>query len=121
MNVKQRADKLKTDISAVFIALKDRRTPFVAKILAAVTVAYALSPIDIIPDFIPFFGYLDDIVILPVLVYLTVKFIPREVFESCRYQASEMTNENISGKWYYAVPVILVWGVIIICILKFAL
>ena len=88
MNLKENARKLKSDIPAVYLALKDRRTPAVAKIMAAVTVAYALSPIDLIPDFIPVLGYLDDLILLPVLVALTLKLIPREVFEQCR-RASE--------------------------------
>ena len=66
--LKDRAKKLKTDIPAVFLALKDKRTPWYAKILAAVIVVYALSPIDLIPDFIPVFGYLDDLIILPALI-----------------------------------------------------
>ena len=64
-NLKERAQKLKTDIPAVFLALKEKRTPFLAKIIAAVVVVYALSPIDLIPDFIPVLGYLDDLIILP--------------------------------------------------------
>ena len=59
--LKDRAKKLKTDIPAVFLALKDKRTPWYARILAAVIVVYALSPIDLIPDFIPVLGYLDDL------------------------------------------------------------
>ena len=61
MNLKERANKLNTDIPAVFLALKHRRTPVLAKVIAAVTVCYALSPIDLVPDFIPILGYLDDV------------------------------------------------------------
>ncbi|MDY0318293.1 MAG: DUF1232 domain-containing protein, partial [Candidatus Izemoplasmatales bacterium] len=60
MKLKERAKQLKTDIPAVFIAMKRKETPFLAKILAAITIVYALSPIDLIPDFIPILGYLDD-------------------------------------------------------------
>ena len=70
--LKDRAKKLKTDIPAVFLALKDKRTPWYARILAAVIVVYALSPIDLIPDFIPVLGYLDDLIILPALIALIV-------------------------------------------------
>lgn len=73
MNLKERAKKLKTDIPAVFLALKHEKTPVGAKILAALTVAYALSPIDLIPDFIPVIGYLDDLLLLPVMVTWTIK------------------------------------------------
>ena len=78
MNLKERADKLKTDIPAIFLALKDNKTPGIAKILAGITVAYALSPIDLIPDFIPVLGYLDDILLLLVLIALTIRFIPSD-------------------------------------------
>lgn len=62
MNLKERAKKLKADVPAVFLVLKDKRTPVFVKVMAAVTVAYALSPIDLIPDFIPVLGYLDDVI-----------------------------------------------------------
>lgn len=77
MNIRERAASLKRDIPAVFLALKAKETPLPAKILAFLTVAYALSPIDLIPDFMPVLGYLDDLIILPVLVFLTCKLIPR--------------------------------------------
>lgn len=68
MTLKEQANKLKADIPAIFIALKKKETPILAKIIAGITVAYALSPIDLIPDFIPVLGYLDDIILLPILV-----------------------------------------------------
>ena len=67
MDLKARAKKLKADIPAIFLALKDKNTPLPAKIAAAVTVGYTLSPIDLIPDFIPVLGYLDDLIILPAM------------------------------------------------------
>lgn len=67
MDLKARAKKLKADIPAIILALKDKNTPLPAKIAAAVTVGYALSPIDLIPDFIPVLGYLDDLIILPAM------------------------------------------------------
>lgn len=83
MNLKERAKKLKTDIPAVFLALKERQTPWYAKILAAVVVVYALSPVDLIPDFIPVLGYLDDLILLPSLTALCIRCIPKDVFASC--------------------------------------
>ena len=73
MDLKARAKKLKTDIPALFLALKDDNTPIIAKIFAGITVAYALSPVDLVPDFIPVLGYLDDVILLPMLVALTIK------------------------------------------------
>ena len=88
--LKERAQKLKTDIPAVFLALKEKRTPWYARIIAAVIVVYALSPIDLIPDFIPVLGYLDDLIILPALIVWCVKCIPCEVFEDCRNRAERL-------------------------------
>ncbi|MDO4459019.1 MAG: YkvA family protein [Clostridia bacterium] len=118
MNLKERAKKLKSDIPAVFLALKDRRTPLIAKIFAGLTVAYALSPVDLIPDFIPILGYLDDVILLPLLVALTVKFIPKELFEEKRKLAEGMWQNGKPKKWYFAVPVVILWLFVIILILK---
>ncbi|WP_347477129.1 YkvA family protein [Clostridium sp. Marseille-P299] len=80
MNFKERAKKLKSDIPTIFLSLKDKDTPIIARILAGITVGYALSPIDLIPDFIPVLGYVDDVILLPVLVAFTIKLIPKEVW-----------------------------------------
>ncbi len=117
-NLKERAKKLKTDIPAVFLALKDKRTPWYAKLIAAIAVAYALSPIDLIPDFIPFFGYLDDLLILPSLVAAFIKLVPAEVFEEARVQSNNMWKDGKPKKWYYAIPIILFWMLIVLLILK---
>lgn len=118
MDMKERAKKLKTDIPAIFLALKDKNTPAAAKILAGVTVAYALSPVDLIPDFIPVLGYLDDIILLPALIAMTVKLIPRDIMEDCRRKAEGMWQDGKPKQWYYAVPVILLWVIMIVVIVK---
>jgi uncharacterized membrane protein YkvA (DUF1232 family) len=118
MDLKARAKKLKTDIPALFLAIKDNDTPILAKVFAGITVAYALSPIDLVPDFIPVLGYLDDIILLPALVALTIKLIPRDVLERNRKQAEGMWQEGKPKKWYYAVPIIVIWLIIIWLILK---
>ena len=118
MSLKDKAKQLKTDIPAVFLALKDKKTPWYAKAFAALTVAYALSPIDLVPDFIPFLGYLDDLIILPLLVALTVKFIPKETFAEYRAQAENMWADGKPKKWYYAIPIIIVWALILFLIAK---
>jgi len=84
INIKERARQLKTDVPAVFIALRKKETPLPAKLPAAVVVGYTLSPIDLIPDFIPVLGFLDDALILPVIIVLIVKLIPEDVFTECR-------------------------------------
>lgn len=118
MNLKERAKKLKTDIPAIFLALKDKETPIAAKLVAAVTVAYALSPIDLIPDFIPVLGYLDDVILLPALVALTVRLIPKETMETNRKLAEGLWKNGKPKKWYYAIPIVLIWLLVIGMVVK---
>jgi len=118
MNLKERAKKLKTDIPAVFLALQKKETPFLAKVLAGVTIGYALSPIDLIPDFIPILGYLDDIIILPALVALTVKLIPREIFLKCQTEAKDLWADGKPKKWYYAAPIFILWSLILFLLVR---
>ena len=98
-----------TDVPAVFLALKERRTPWYAKVLAAIVVVYALSPIDLIPDFIPVLGYLDDLLILPALIALTVKAVPPEILADCRRRAEGLWQNGKPKRWYHALPFVAVW------------
>ena len=118
LNLKERAKQLKTDIPAVFIAMRKKETPLAAKILAGVTVGFALSPIDLIPDFIPVLGYLDDVILLPVLIALTVKLIPKDVFEACRKESEGLWENGKPKKWYYALPIVLVWLLLAFVVVK---
>ena len=116
--IKERAKQLKTDIPAVFLALKRKETPFIAKVLAAIAVAYALSPIDLIPDFIPVIGFLDDAIILPGLIAIVVKLIPAGVFAECRKEAAGLWTNGKPKRWYYALPVVFIWLLLIFIIVK---
>lgn len=118
MTLKERARKLWQDVPAVFLALKDRETPVLVKALAGVTVAYALSPIDLIPDFIPVLGYLDDVLLLPALIALTVRLIPRDVWARCRAQSAVLWTDGTPKKWYYAIPIVLLWLLVIWLIIR---
>ena len=118
MKLKERAKQLKTDIPAIFLALKDKDTPIIAKIFAGCTVAYALSPIDFIPDFIPVLGYLDDVILLPALVALTIRLIPKDVMERNRKLSEELWKNGKPKRWYYGIPIVAVWGLIIWLIIK---
>lgn len=109
MNLKERAKKLKTDIPAVFLALKKKEIPALARLCAGLTVAYALSPIDLVPDFIPVLGYLDDLIILPALVALTIRLIPNEVFAQCQSESEDLWQDGKPKKWIYALPIAGVW------------
>ena len=118
MSLKDRAKQLKTDIPAVFLALKRKETPWGAKVLAALTVGYALSPIDLIPDFVPVLGYLDDLIILPAMVALTVRLIPAEVMAACRAEAEGMWQNGKPKRWYYALPIVAVWLLVVFLIVR---
>ena len=80
--------------------------------------AYALSPIDLIPDFIPVLGYIDDIILLPLLTALTIKLIPTIVWDRNLEQARDMWKDGKPKKWYYAIPIVFIWILIIILIVK---
>jgi len=116
--LKERANRLKTDIPAVFIALKHPDTPRLAKVLAVIAVVYALSPIDLIPDFIPIIGFLDDVLLLPGLVALIIKLIPAELLETCRQEAVNLWKDGKPDKWYYAIPIVLIYLLILFYIVK---
>lgn len=118
MNLKARAKQLKVDIPAVFIAFGRKETPIAAKILAGVAIVYALSPIDLIPDFIPILGYLDDVIILPGLIALIIRIIPSKVFAECRSSAEGMWSEGKPKKWYFALPIVAVWLLVIFLVVK---
>lgn len=118
MKLRERAERLKIDIPAVFIALKKKETPIIAKILAGITIAYALSPIDLIPDFIPVLGYIDDVIILPGLVALTVRMIPPNTFAECRIQAEGLWANRRPKKWYFALPIVVMWLLLIYLVLN---
>jgi len=118
MNLKKNASKLKQDVPAVFLALKKKETPFIAKFFALITVAYALSPIDLVPDFIPVLGYLDDLIILPGLVALTIRLIPKEVWNESKAEAENLWENGKPKRWYYAIPIILIWVIIIWIVLR---
>ena len=114
MSLKQRAKQLKSQLPVVLAALRHHDTPWYVKALAAVTVAYALSPIDLIPDFIPVLGLLDDLLLLPALCALTLRLIPKQVMAECR----AAQPERLQKRWYYALPIILFWLLIIWIIVK---
>lgn len=111
-SLKQRTGRLKSETYALYLACRDPRVPWYAKVFMAAIVGYALSPIDLIPDFIPVLGYVDDLIILPAGFFLALKMIPKEVLEECREKAQ---SEPISGKakWVAASIIISVWLVVI--------
>ena len=121
MDWKGRAARLKRDIPAVFLAMRRKETPLLAKVLAGVAVAYALSPVDLIPDFIPVLGLLDDLLLLPLLVAGAVRRIPAQVMDDCRVQAEGMWRDGKPKRWYYAVPIVALWALLLFVLLKWIL
>lgn len=105
----RRAHELEADSYALYLAARDPRVPWYAKLLAAVVVAYAVSPIDLIPDFIPVIGLLDDMIIVPLGLALALKMIPREVMEEHRREARGRLAEGVPRRWVGAVAVICIW------------
>lgn len=85
------ARTLKKNTYALYLASKDPKVPLLAKILIGIVVAYALSPIDLIPDFIPVIGYLDDLLLLPIGIWLAIKMMPDEVWAECQHKAQQQT------------------------------
>lgn len=112
----KRAEALRNEVLALSLALKDRRTPLLVKILIAISVSYALSPLDLIPDFIPILGYVDDLILLPGLIALAIKMIPKEVLEDCRTRAREPRLNKKAG-WIAAAIIILFWAAVIIFVI----
>lgn len=105
--LKQWAKQIKRDVYAVWFAARDPETPFLAKLVALLVAAYAISPIDLIPDFIPVFGYLDDLILVPLGIMLVLRLVPTEVMQRCRLQADAMSQKPSS--YIAALVFIIVW------------
>jgi len=100
--LKERAKQAKRDAIALYYVLLDKRTPWYAKAIAALTVGYALSPIDLIPDFIPVLGYLDDLLIVPAGIALALRLTPREVVSDARERAEREGSAQARGAGRFA-------------------
>jgi uncharacterized membrane protein YkvA (DUF1232 family) len=105
--LRQWARRVKRDVTALAIATRDPRVPWTAKVLAIAVAAYALSPIDLIPDFVPILGYLDDLLILPLGILLAVKLVPTELMAEFRERADRENIRRSLGLWGAAVIVAL--------------
>jgi len=103
------ARALKREVVAVYLALRDPRTPWYARALGAVVVAYAFSPIDLVPDFVPVLGYLDDLLIVPIGIWLVLRLIPAEVLGDARTRADEHLRQPKPVSWLGGVVVIAIW------------
>ncbi|MDE2236128.1 MAG: DUF1232 domain-containing protein [Gammaproteobacteria bacterium] len=116
--LKTRARHLKTEANALYLAARDPRTPWYAKLMVAGVAAYALSPIDLIPDFIPVLGYLDDLILVPAGIALALRLIPAPILSECRAQAESATQRPgsrvaaalIFGMWLVLACACLIWA-----------
>ena len=110
--LKAKAREIKTETFTLALAYRSPATPWYAKVFAAVVVAYAFSPIDLIPDFIPVLGYLDDVILVPLGISLALKMIPEEVLADARVQAEEAFPDGKPKNWVVGAIIILVWVVL---------
>ncbi|MDD7794669.1 YkvA family protein [Clostridium sp. 'White wine YQ'] len=116
--LKSEASKMKKEVTALIIAYKRNDVPLIAKILAIIIVAYAVSPIDLIPDFIPVLGYLDDIILIPLGITLVLKLIPREIMEECREEAKKEIDKKSKIGMLGVILTLAVWAVVAFTIIK---
>lgn len=106
---RQAVRNLKRELHAITLACGDPRTPWPAKACAVVVVAYALSPLDLIPDPIPVLGYVDDLILLPLGILLVRKLIPVAVMAECRARAAAMDNPRQPANWIAGAVIVLIW------------
>lgn len=116
-NIKRKLGDFKIELEALYLASKDSRTPRKAKILIILTIAYALSPIDLIPDFIPVIGQIDDLIIIPAGIAAATKLIPRQVIEEYR-QKIENRSVNTNTKYLIAAAIIAAYALILYLIIR---
>lgn len=109
----RRAKQLKTETYALYLAYRDPRVPWYAKVFAAMVLGYAFSPIDLVPDFVPVLGYLDDLLLVPIGITLALKMVPKAVLDECKQDAREVMAKGTPTNWVAAGVVVVIW---ILCI-----
>ena len=109
------AKELKCDVLVLWFALKNLETPLIARAVAFITVAYTISPIDLIPDFVPILGYLDDLILISIFIWITIKLVPDDVMAQSREQAQQWLKSNqLKPKSYLGLFIILlIWLLLI--------
>jgi uncharacterized membrane protein YkvA (DUF1232 family) len=116
--LKQWAQNLKNEVIAMYFVMKHTKTPLYAKILVAIIVGYALSPIDLIPDFVPILGYVDDVILLPLGIALVIKMIPVNILAACREEANTNPPATKPKTWIAAYVIVMLW-LIVLCSLYY--
>jgi uncharacterized membrane protein YkvA (DUF1232 family) len=113
--MKQFAAQMKLQINVLNNVRIDSRTPWLAKIIILIVVAYAISPIDLIPDFIPVLGLLDDLVLLPLGIYLAMKLVPKEVWQDCKLKAQKQSS--LPSSFYGSILIVSCWVVLALVVI----
>lgn len=116
MRLYVRARHLKHETYALYLAYRDPRTPWYARVFALIVVAYAISPIDLIPDFIPVLGYLDDLILIPAGIVLVLKLIPPEVMQDARRQSASVLAKNHPAGRIAAAVTVAIWVILVMVI-----
>ena len=116
---KQRAKKLKTEVNALSLAYRHPQAPWYAIAFAGLVIAYSLSPIDLIPDFVPVLGYLDDLILVPLGITLAIRMIPEAVMDECRAQAEAEPWAGKPKNWFGAAIIVALWVVCIVWVIGF--
>ncbi len=116
-SLKQKAADLKIELSALYYACRHPRTGISPRLVILFTLGYALSPVDLIPDFIPVIGHLDDLIIIPMLIALSIRLIPPDVMTECRRKAEE-NPVTLKKNWEFAAPMITIWICVIFMIMR---
>jgi len=121
--LRHRAGLLKAELYALYLAIRDPRVPLVARIVVACVVGYAFSPIDLIPDFVPILGYLDDLILLPLGIALALKLIPPDVMAECRVRAQATVNRSKPASRVAVIVIVGLWvliaGLVAMWVLRF--
>jgi uncharacterized membrane protein YkvA (DUF1232 family) len=118
---KQRARKPKAELYALYLAYRDPRVPWHARVFAALVVGYAFSPIDLIPDPIPVLGYLDDLVVVPLGIALALRLIPAPVMADCRAKAQEAADSGKPVNWVAAGVIVAIWILLAVLAIRLVL
>jgi uncharacterized membrane protein YkvA (DUF1232 family) len=113
-SLRKRARALKQNIVALWLACRDARTPWYAKWFAACVVAYAFSPIDLVPDFVPILGYVDDLILIPLGIWIALKLIPPTVMADSRKKAEALAMNRKPVNWAAGGLILLIWAAIVV-------
>jgi uncharacterized membrane protein YkvA (DUF1232 family) len=114
--IKSKAKNLKKEITVIYYAYQNPETGLLPKVIILFTLGYALSPIDLIPDFIPVLGYLDDLIIVPALIALSIKLIPQKIMDEAREKALKEPL-RLKDNWLFAILFILLWIMLVLIII----